>query len=68
MTSNAPGSREDGFVAAALAGATTPSDRPLVTLTFAQTLDCKLASALGQPRLLISGRESMGVTFRCVCT
>lgn len=57
--------REDGFVASVLSNVSAPPERPFITLTWAQTLDFKLASAAGQPRLLISGTESMRITFRC---
>ncbi|ORX51961.1 bacterial bifunctional deaminase-reductase [Hesseltinella vesiculosa] len=39
-----------------------PADRPLVTLTYAQSLDCKIAIK-GQ-QLLLSGKESMAMTHR----
>ena len=38
-----------------------PSNRPYVTLTFAQSLDAKIAGANGQ-QLLLSGKESMVMT------
>lgn len=42
------------------------SKRPWVTATWAQSLDGRIASLPGQPRLLISGQESMQMTFRYV--
>ena len=38
-----------------------PQDRPLVTLTFAQSLDAKIAGINGQ-QLILSGKESMVMT------
>jgi 2,5-diamino-6-(ribosylamino)-4(3H)-pyrimidinone 5'-phosphate reductase len=38
-----------------------PSNRPYVTLTFAQSLDAKIAGANGQ-QLILSGKESMVMT------
>lgn len=38
-----------------------PSDRPYVTLTFAQSLDAKIAGVNGQ-QLILSGKESMVMT------
>ncbi|GLB35808.1 putative ribD C-terminal domain [Lyophyllum shimeji] len=40
---------------------TIPEDRPLVTLTFAQSLDAKIAGQHGK-QLILSGKESMIVT------
>jgi hypothetical protein len=40
------------------------SDRPFVTLTFAQSLDAKIAGIGGQ-QLILSGRDSMVMTHRC---
>ncbi|KAI8099937.1 bacterial bifunctional deaminase-reductase [Halteromyces radiatus] len=41
---------------------TFPSNRPLLTLTYAQSIDCKIALK-GKP-LLLSGKESMAMTHR----
>ena len=43
-----------------------PSNRPHVTLTFAQSIDAKIAGENGQ-QLLLSGKESMVMTHWCVC-
>ena len=42
-----------------------PSNRPFVTLTFAQSLDAKIAGVNGQ-QLILSGKESMVMTHWCV--
>lgn len=44
-----------------------PSDRPYVTLTFAQSLDAKIAGVNGQ-QLILSGKESMVMTHWYVNT
>lgn len=46
---------------AQLSNTDRPSDRPYVTLTFAQSLDAKIAAANGQ-QLILSGIESMVMT------
>jgi 2,5-diamino-6-(ribosylamino)-4(3H)-pyrimidinone 5'-phosphate reductase len=50
-------------------GPTLKSDeaswRPYVTLTFAQSIDAKIAGRDGQ-QLILSGRESMIMTHWCV--
>ncbi|KAG5340920.1 hypothetical protein C0989_012543 [Termitomyces sp. Mn162] len=38
-----------------------PADRPLVTLTFAQSIDAKIAGQHGK-QLILSGKESMILT------
>jgi len=43
------------------ATAEAPPDRPLVTLTFAQSVDAKIAGINGQ-QLILSGKESMIMT------
>lgn len=40
-------------------------DRPFVTLTFAQSLDAKIAG-VGGKQLALSGKESMVMTHWCV--
>jgi hypothetical protein len=40
------------------------SNRPWTTVTYAQSLDGRIAANEGQPRLLLSGPESMQMTFR----
>lgn len=42
-----------------------PEHRPLVTLTFAQSLDAKIAGQHGK-QLILSGKESMILTHWCV--
>lgn len=44
--------------------ATADSKFPFVTLTWAQSLDGRIAAHPGEPRLIISGKESMQMTFR----
>jgi len=43
---------------------TTTLENPFITLTYAQTLDGRVASLPDQPRLLISGDESMEMTYK----
>ena len=44
-----------------------PERRPFVTLTYAQSLDAKIAGKAGK-QLLLSGKESMAMTHRYVFT
>lgn len=55
------GTEPPGFLKTVLAHLSNPSNRPYVTLTFAQSLDAKIAGANGQ-QLILSGKESMVMT------
>lgn len=45
--------------------ASSATHRPFVTLTFAQSLDAKIAGVAGK-QLILSGKESMVMTHWCV--
>jgi 2,5-diamino-6-(ribosylamino)-4(3H)-pyrimidinone 5'-phosphate reductase len=58
------GTEPPGFLKTVLAHLSNPdhpSNRPYVTLTFAQSLDAKIAGANRQ-QLILSGKESMVMT------
>lgn len=60
----APGPEPPSFLKTNLAHLSNQnrlSNRPYVTLTFAQSLDAKIAGANGQ-QLILSGKESMVMT------
>jgi 2,5-diamino-6-(ribosylamino)-4(3H)-pyrimidinone 5'-phosphate reductase len=49
------------FLSAVLSSCAHNTTRPYVTLTFAQSLDAKIAGSGGQ-QLILSGKESMSMT------
>lgn len=57
--------RCQAFVAKMFTRSKSPS-RPWVTVAYAQSMDGRIAAQEGQPRLILSGKESMLLTFQSV--